>query len=358
MSWLDDQAKTEKPTPKRRTKVRSEGSVAKSADLNSAVVLTIASLMLIWFGARLFEGLMQIMRGLFREMGSTEIRIDALPTYLAHGSWQISLLLAPLFLGVMAAGLAVNIGQVGFKVTGKAAYPKLSRVSPIQGFKRLFSVRSFVELAKSLLKLAIIGGVVYLSIADKLDDVYSLSDMPVEVLAPIVGILLGRVFLIVSLSLLVIGALDFAYAKYEYEKSLKMTKEEVKEESRQSEGDPKVKSKIREIQFKSAFRRMMKRVPEADVVITNPTHLAVALRYDRAKSAAPVVVAKGARKVAERIKKIAQEHGIPIIENKPLAQVLFKTVDIGMEIPMDLYKAVAEVLAYVYRLKKKYFGVA
>ena len=137
-----------------------------------------------------------------------------------------------------------------------------------------------------------------------------------------------------------------------------MSKEEVKEEAKQAEGDPKIKSKIREIQFKTAYRRMMKKVPEADVIITNPIHLAVAIKYDRSKDNAPVVVAKGARKVAERIKAIAAEHNIPIVENKPLAQALFKTVEIGKQIPLELYKAVAEVLAYVYRLKKKYFGIA
>ena len=268
---MKDPSRTEKPTPKRREKARSEGNVAKSMELNSAVVLTAASLMLIWFGHDLFDGLALLTKSLLGQIGTMEVSIDSIPVLVISGFQKLLLLLAPLYIGVMVAGVAVNVGQVGFRVTPKAAYPKLSRMSPLQGLSRLFSPRSLVDLAKSILKLLVVGGVVYISISSKLPELQSLSGLPMEDLVAWVGALLGRVFLTVSLSLLVIGALDYVYAKYEYEQSLKMTKEEVKEESRQSEGDPKVKSKIREIQFKTAYRRMMKKVPEADVVITNPT---------------------------------------------------------------------------------------
>ena len=358
MSFLNDEGRTERATPRRREKARSEGSVSKSMELNSAAVLIGASLLLIWFGNYMMRGLEDMMRTIFRHSGSVEFTSSTLQPYLLSGMKSVGLLLAPILLGIMAVGVAVNVGQVGFRITPKAAYPKLSRLNPIQGLGRLFSVRSLVELAKNLLKLAVIGGVIYLTIAGQFDKLFSLLHMPIEALVSVVGQMLGRVFLMASLSLLLIGMIDFFYNRYEYEKSLKMTKEEVREESKQSEGDPLVKGKIREIMLKTSMARMMKKVPEADVVITNPIHLAVALKYDRQKSAAPLVLAKGARKVAERIKAIAAEHGIPIVENVPLAQALYKTVDIGQEIPVTLYKAVAEVLAYVYRLKRKFFGVA
>ncbi|HEY3295761.1 MAG TPA: flagellar biosynthesis protein FlhB [bacterium] len=355
---FQDPSKTEAPTPRRRAKAREEGNVARSMELNSAVVLVVSSLMLLWFGGQLTAGLKQIMISLFRHMGTMEITTGSLPVYMWMGMKAVAFLVAPIFLGIMVAGVAVNVGQVGFKITGKNAYPKFSRINPISGFQRLFTMRSLVELGKSLLKLAVIGGVVYLTIASQYGTIYNLSRIPVENLGIIVGKTVVRLFLVVSLSLIVIGILDYIYNRFEFEKSLKMTKEEVKEEARQSDGDPKVKGKIRETMFKNAYRRMMQKVPEADVVLANPIHLAVALKYDRTKGNAPIVVAKGARKVAERIKQIAREHDIPVIENPPLARALYKAVEIGDEIPADLYKAVAEVLAYVYRLKRKFFGVA
>jgi flagellar biosynthesis protein FlhB len=358
VSFLNDDSRTEKPTPRRRSKARNEGNVAKSVELNSAIMLVASSLMLMYTGSRITGGLREMMTGIFRAMGSVEITNDSLSTYLWMGMKSIGLMLAPLFLVMMTAGIVVNVGQVGFKVTAKAAYPKFSRINPLQGVKRLFSMHSLVELGKSLIKLALVGGIVYLTIASQFDRIYMLVHVPVSALIATVGDILTRLFVVVSFSLVGLGALDYLYNRWEYEKSLKMTKEEVKEEARQSEGDPQVKSKIREIMFKNSFRRMMKKLPEADVVIANPIHLAVALKYDRVRGGAPVVVAKGARKVAERIKAVAAEHGIPVIENPPLARALYKACEIGQEIPLEFYKAVAEVLAYVYRLKRKFFGVA
>jgi flagellar biosynthetic protein FlhB len=355
---FDKESKTEQPTPKRRNQARQDGGVARSQDLNSAIVLTIGSIMLIWSGSMMFSRMAEVMRAIFRESATTEITVDVLPIYLSQGIQAIAEILGPLFLGIMVAGFLVNVAQVGFKVSLKSAKPKLERMNPLKGFKRFFSVRSLVELAKSFLKLILIGGVIYLTIKGAADRIYSLTDVPIETLGGVMGSIMSHVFLMASLSLLIIGAADYVYQKYDFEQSLKMTKDEVKEESRQAEGDPKVKSKIREIQFRSALKRMMKAVPEADVVITNPTHLAIAIKYDREKAGAPVVLAKGQRKVAERIREIAFEHNIPIIENKPLAWALWKSVEIGEQIPVELYKAIAEVLAYVYRLKNKFFGVA
>lgn len=355
---MKDDSRSEPATPKRRSKARTEGSVAKSADLSSAVALLAAAIALSWFGAHLFGGLGDIMSLLLSQCGTLELSVDAAPQYLVRGFVVIAGLLAPLFLTVMVAGVAANIGQVGFKITPKVAYPKFSRINPFSGFARLFSPNSVVELLKSILKLVLVGVIVYVAIRGNLNTIYSLTQVPVSALGPTVGKLMVRIIMTAAVTLVMMGILDFFYRRYEHETSLKMTKEEVREESKEQEGDPRVKSKIREIMIKKSIQRMMKQVPQADVVITNPIHLAVALKYDRAKNVAPVVVAKGARKVAERIKEIARENNVPIIENKPLARALFKAVEIGEEIPLDLYKAVAEILAYVYRLKKKFFGVA
>jgi flagellar biosynthetic protein FlhB len=215
-----------------------------------------------------------------------------------------------------------------------------------------------VELGKSILKLVVVGLVVYLAIRAEVFRILELSALSPSALLIEIGSIAGLVALKASIVILVIALLDFAYTRYEYEKSLKMSKQEVKEEARQSEGDPQIKGKIRGLQMRAALRRMMRKLPQADVVITNPIHIAVALKYDNKKQHAPVVLAKGARLLAERIKEVAREHDIPIVENPPLAQALYYTVDIGQEIPVELYKAVAEILAFVYRLKRKYFGLA
>jgi flagellar biosynthetic protein FlhB len=355
---MKDDSRSEPATPKRRNKARSEGSVAKSMDLNSAVGLLIAAVAMSWFGGGMIEGLKGIMITLLSQCGTHEVTLADAPRYLLQGFIVIGGLLTPLFLAVMIGGVAVNIAQTGFKITPKVAYPKFNRINPVTGIGRLFSPNSVVELFKSILKIILVGSVVYIAIRNNLNLIYSLTELPADALGPAIAKLLLHILMTAAVTLIVLGIFDFFYRRYEHETSLKMTKEEVREESKEQEGDPRVKSKIREIMIKKTIQRMMKKVPEADVVITNPIHLAVALKYDRTKSAAPIVVAKGARKVAERIKEIAREHNVPIIENKPLARALFKAVEVGDEIPLDLYKAVAEILAYVYRLKKKFFGVA
>ena len=355
---FEKDSKTEKPTPKRRGQARQEGNVARSQDLNSAIVLSVGSIVLLWTGSMMFSEMAEVMKAIFKNSSTTEITIGIMPEYLAQGIQAIAKIVGPLFIGIIIAGLLVNIGQVGMKVSLKAAKPKFDRLNPLSGIKKLFSMKALIELPKSFLKLFIIGGVIYLTIMGSAELIYSLVEIPFENLSGNMGGLLGKVFLMAALSLLIIGILDYAYQKFDFEKSLKMTKDEVKEESKQAEGDPKVKGKIREIMFKTAFQRMMKSIPDADVVITNPIHLAIALKYDREKTGAPVVLAKGKRKVAEKIREIAIENNIPIVENKPLAWALWKAVQVGEAIPLDLYKAVAEVLAYVYRLKNKFFGVA
>lgn len=355
---FDRDARTEKPTPRRRQQAREKGSVARSQDLNSAVLLLGAAMTLTWFGGGIVQGLGVILKRLLTAAGQTDLSVNGAHDLITLEMIEVGKVILPFLMVLMLIGALVNVTQVGFHVSWKAAEPQWSRLNPISGFGRFFSVRALVELGKSLLKLFVVGLVLYLALESASLETPWLFYLPHERVIPEMGRLLDDLFRAAAFALLIIGLLDFFFQRYDHEKSIMMTKDEVKDEAKQQEGDPKVKGKIRELMIRSTLKRMMKSVPQADVVITNPTHIAVAIKYDRGEDSAPVVVAKGARKVAERIKELAAENGVPIVENKPLARALFKSVDIGMEIPVELYKAVAEVLAYVYRIKNKFFGVA
>ena len=355
---MADVDKTEKPTPRRKQKARSEGSVAQSKEINSGVLLLASTVGILLFGAGMATGLGDVARLLLRSAGQISLTPDSIPLYLWKGGIFLLAVLLPFYGVIMIAGILANLVQVGFLITLKPLKPRLSRLSPMTGLKRLASPRALVDFAKSVLKLIVVGLVVYLAIRAEFQRILELSNLPLTSLLGEIGRLSSLIFLKAAIAVLFIAAFDYAYAKHEHIKSIKMSKQEVRDEVRQSEGDPQIKSKIRGIQFKAALRRMMKKVPQADVVITNPVHVAVALKYDNKKHQAPVVVAKGARRLAERIKEVAREHDIPIVENPPLAQALYKTVEIGREIPIELYRTVAEILAYVYRLKRKYFGLA
>ncbi|MCK4788040.1 MAG: EscU/YscU/HrcU family type III secretion system export apparatus switch protein, partial [Desulfobacteraceae bacterium] len=258
---------------------------------------------------------------------------------------------------VMAAGVIVaalsNFLQVGVMFTLEPVIPKFSKISPLKGLGRLFSKQSFMELFKSVAKLAIVGVIAYWTVKGEMDRFLDLGGMGVAAIALYILKVILKIFLRVCVVMVFLAVLDYAFQKWQFEQQLKMTKHEVKEEFKRSEGDPLIKSRIRRIQLEMARRRMMQEVPKADVVVTNPVRLALAIRYDRAVMNAPEVVAKGSELVAERIKALAKKHDIPIVENKGLAQDLYRMVEIGSEIPSALFQAVAEVLAYVYRLKGK-----
>ncbi|MBL0061198.1 MAG: flagellar biosynthesis protein FlhB [bacterium] len=355
---FDRDSRTEAPSPRRRQQAREKGSVARSQDLNSAVLLLGAAMTLSFIGAGMIDGLGEILKSLIRQAGTVKFDDASTAILIRRQVFAVAKILLPFLLTIMIIGVLVNVTQVGFHISWKAAAPKWERLNPITGFQRFFSVRSLVELGKSILKLLFVGLALYFTLQTASLQTPWMFFMPTNQIIGEMGRLLNDLFFAAAMALLAIGLADLFYQRWDHEQSLKMTKEEVKEEAKQQEGDPKVKGKIRELMIRSSLKRMMKSVPEADVVITNPVHLAVAIKYDRAQNSAPIVVAKGARKVAERIKEIAAENGVPIVENKPLARALFKSVDIGMERPVDLYKAVAEVLAYVYRIKNKFFGVA
>ena len=272
---------------------------------------------------------------------------------MAAGCIKLAAMLAPLLLSLLVVGVLINIIQTGFLFTTKVIMPKLSKLNPFTGFSRIFSTRGLMELAKNIIKIAVVGLVAYWTIKADFEDFIPLLDMQVGQIVTFLGMLVFKVAISTGLMILVIALLDFIWVKYKYIKDLRMSKQEVKEEHRQSEGPPEVKAKMKRVQFQQAMNRMMRDVPSAEVVITNPTHYAVALRYDNETMDAPIMVAKGARKLAEKIKKIATENDIPIVENKPLARSLYQSANIGQMIQPEFFAAVAEVLAFVYNMKSR-----
>jgi flagellar biosynthetic protein FlhB len=356
MAEAQFQEKTEKATPKRRQEARRKGQVARSRELVSVAVLGAGLLMFYFYGSYLVE---QLGRGLSTGMVelATQARQDAdMVTWLWHAAGNYLRLTLPLLAALVVAAVLTNLLQVGFVWSTEPITPKLSKLDPLQGARRLVSRQALAELAKSLGKIAVVGWVSYRTLKGEFDNLLPLSLMSSSQIGAYVG---GAVLKIMQRgfwAMLVLALLDYAFQRWEYERNLKMTKQEVKEEHKQSEGDPLVKGRIRSLQRTMARKRMMAEVPKADVVITNPEHVAVALRYDPTNMPAPTVVAKGAGFLAQRIKAIAQDNKVPLVEDRPLAQNLYRSADVGEEIPVALYQAVAEVLAHVYRLQGKASG--
>jgi flagellar biosynthetic protein FlhB len=353
MAEQTDQEKTEQATSKRRQDAREKGQVAKSREMASVAVLG-ACLVYFYFGASaLTARLMEMMRSSFRKSGQMTISIDNIQTLLTDLVYQTFALLVPFLLVAVVAGFTVNILQVGILFSMEALTPKYSKIDPMKGLQRLFSLRSLVELVKNILKIAIVGFVAYLTISGESSKLLPLVDLGAN---DILGYMGGVSFKILSSTcwvLVILAVLDYGYQKWEHEKSLKMSIKEIKEENKQTEGDPLIKGRIKRLQREMARKRMMAAVPKADVVITNPTHLAVAIRYESETMNAPCVVAKGADFLAEKIKEIARGSGVPIVENKAVAQVLYKMIAVEQAIPVNLYKAIAEILAHVYSLKRR-----
>ena len=352
MPERNDQERTERATPKKRAQARRKGQVAQSREISSAAILIGATAVFYFWGSNMVGRFTEFMHRFYQNIGTMDMQQSALPVLFWQITQQVFWMLLPLLAVIVLAALAANVAQVGFLVIEEPFAFKFSKLNPLEGVKRLFSLRSLVELVKSLLKMAFVGLVAFAMVKRQAGVMPSLMDVGVIGILGFFGQVALGVCAYTCLAMIVLAALDYAFQRWQHEKDLRMTKQEVKDEFKQTEGDPKIKSRIRAIQLEMARRRMMEQVPEATVVITNPTHLAVALKFDAASMSAPQVVAKGAGYVAERIRALAAEHGVPIVEQKPLARSLFKGVDIGAYIPADLYQAVAEILAYVYRLRE------
>lgn len=347
------QEKTEKATPKKRQESRKKGQVAKSADINAALVLFVSVLFLAFMGSWMGERLLHLFTHSLDKKLLYDVTETSIPKLFWELSMEVAVILAPVMIAAMFAGVLGNYLQVGFLLSTEAIQMKLERINPLSGFKRIYSVRALVELTKSLLKILLIGGVTFFILWIERDVYLRMSLVSIESSLPVFGGLAIKMGFAASIVLLFLAFLDYMYQKYDFEKNIRMSKQDIKDEYKKSEGDPKIKGKIKEKQRQMAMRRMMQEVPKADVIITNPTHYAICLKYDDSGMDAPVVVAKGVDLIAQKIKEIGKEHEVVTVENKPLARTLYARVDIGQVIPEDLFKAVAEILAFVYRIKKK-----
>lgn len=346
--------KTEKATPKKRQDARKKGQVLQSREISSALVLMLVFVTLRIFGGYIYSELVQFTKrvmvvyprdyNFYMPDVLIKIFIDAVTVFFK--------VTAPILAVALIGGLIAGYAQIGFLFTMETLKFKFSRINPVSGFKRIFSARGLVELAKSILKITIIGYVSYQYLNSQKENVIKLMDMDVIGIGAFIGLTSLNVAIRICFVLIILSLFDYAYQWWEYEKNLKMTKQEVKEEYKQTEGNPEIKSKIKQKQRQMSMRRMMQEVPKADVIITNPTHYACAIKYDASVSDAPMLLAKGQDYIAQRIKEIAKESKVEIVENKVLARTIYDTVDIGKAIPPDLYQAVAEILAFVYSLKE------
>jgi len=350
---MADFERTEKATPKRRSEARKKGQVAKSREVTSVMVLLSGLLALFLLGSYYYGQLSTLMIKSFGQIGTIGVSPENIQVLQNQWLASVGLILAP-FLGVVVVVSVVsNYVQVGGVWSWELIKPDPAKVFSLQGFRRIFSLQSLMELLKSIGKILIVGGMAYYTIKKELPNILPLMEEEIGSISRYIFAVSRDIFLNTVLVMVLLAGLDYIFQRWSYEKGLRMSKQEIKDEGKQAEGDPLVKARMRSMQRDIARRRMMAEVPKADVIITNPTHIAVALLYISGEMDAPKVVAKGAGFVAEKIKTIGQEHEVPILENKPLAQILFKTVEIGQMIPAALYHLVADVLAFVYRMKKK-----
>ncbi len=351
--------KTEEPTSKKLTDARNDGKVAKSKELDNAVGLLLLFVLLQVMMSYVGNGLIGLFDAFygriseFVSLNKSGLTGRAVSQILQESIIEMLLIVLPFFAAGFLAMIAINILQVKWKVTTKPLKPNFGKFNPINGMKRLFSKDSLIELIKSLAKIILICWVAYSSIKDNSRNLLLLYDMSLMQAVMLTGSVVINTGMKISMAYFVIAILDYIYQKWKFKDDLKMTKQEVKDEYKNTEGDPQIKGKQRQRMREASQRRMMQDVPNADVVITNPTHYAVALKYDAQKAEAPIVLAKGTDYLALQIKEKAKEAKVEIVENKPLARMLYANVEIGEEIPPELYQTVAEILAAVYRMKNR-----
>lgn len=351
--------KTEPATAKKLNDARKEGQVAKSREIaNGLGLLGLFLLLKLWVGnmgtqfinvfAEFYNRIPDIVTFWHGDVPQNDTRIVFREMLL-----RVLVIAAPVLLVGVVISIVSEVPQVGWKPTGKPLQPKMNKLSPASGFKKIFSASSLVELVKAIAKIVLIGYICYNELKDKWTVLFDLYDMSLMQAIALIGEIVTDLGIKISVFYMVLAAVDFIYQKFKFNKDMKMTKQEVKDEYKEQEGDPQVKGKIRGKMREASQRRMMQNLPQADVVITNPTHYAVAIKYDPDVSEAPLVIAKGEDYLAAKIKEIARENHIEIVENKPLARMLYANVDVGQAIPPELYQAVAEVLAFVYHLQGK-----
>ncbi|WP_445488227.1 flagellar biosynthesis protein FlhB [Niallia sp. 03133] len=345
--------KTEKATPKKRNDTRKKGQVAKSQDVNTAIVMLGVFAVLHFTGGNMMKEFVALMNYSFQEFMLMELSEGNIKDIFLQIIKEMALLLSPILIAAVAAGLLANYMQVGVLFTVEPIQFKLEKINPISGVKRIFSLRSIIELLKSILKISIIGVVTFSILWSQFSELLVLSHKSVYDALITLAKLTIQMGLYASGSLLFLSLLDYLFQRYDYEKNIRMSKQDIKDEYKNMEGDPLIKSKIKQRQREMAMRRMMQEIPKADVVITNPTHYAIALKYEEDKYDAPYVIAKGIDFVAQKIKLIAKENDVVMVENRPLARALYSQVEVGDTVPEEFFKTVAEIIAFVYRTRNE-----
>ncbi|HEX9023547.1 MAG TPA: flagellar biosynthesis protein FlhB [Geobacteraceae bacterium] len=353
MSDVDKQSKTEQPTGKRRSDAEKKSGPPRSRELTSTLALMAAFMFLYWGGSAMCARIKECCRDFLGNAGTYALNQGEIHTLLLKVMGTLAYALGPFLLAMMMAGVAVTVCQGGWSFSTERITFNPGRLNPVGGVKKMFNVDALAETFKSFLKLAIVTYVAYHTLKGESEGVLLLGGGDIAEIIDAFARIAFRLVVHIVGTLLVLGALDYLFVRWRFTQNIKMTKQEVKDENRESEGDPQVKRKMRSIQIERARKRYSRIIPEADVVITNPTHFAVALKYDRTRMGAPVVIAKGADYLAQKIKEIARKNNVMMVENRFLARELFAQVKEGQEIPETLYAAVAEILAYVYGLKGK-----
>ncbi|MBD7909831.1 MULTISPECIES: fused FliR family export protein/FlhB family type III secretion system protein [Clostridium] len=344
--------KTEEATPKKKNEARKKGQIARSKDVGLAITMLACTMIIIMFSGMIVVGLKDYMQLTLQSGILEDLDVVSVKYIFIDLIWKSFKAILPVAVPIMIAGVVGSLMQTGFIITGEPLKPSLSKLNPISGLKNMFSKKSVADLVKNLIVVSIVGLISYKYVMNNYNSILQISSSYLPSLGKDLLKLFSGLFIQISIVLIIIAAADYFIQLRFYNKDMKMTKQEIKEEYKQMEGDPQIKSKIKQKQREMATRRMMSSVPDATVVITNPTHLAIAIKYEDGVTEAPKVVAKGADLVALKIKEIAKENNVPIMENKPLARMIYGQVEIDQEIPQDMYQAVAEVLAMVYKLNK------
>lgn len=351
----ESEGRTEKATSKKREDAREKGQVAKSKDLETAVLIVTFCIAMALLGSSMLEAIKEYLIANIEHIGQLAhyTSDQAITSILTEGILALLKISLPIWGILMVIAFIICFIQVRYKFTLQPMKPKFSKMNPLNGLKRIISKDTVITLVLAMAKVSVLGMIAITIIKGKIPTFLLLYQLPLTVSLKFIGNAVLELGYWVGGAFLVLSLLDYVYQRYKHEESIKMTKQEIKEEYKNAEGDPQIKSKIKQKMRAASMQRMMQSIPEADVIITNPTHFAVAIQYDEAKGMAPVVVAKGVDYVAKQIKEKAKEHQIEIVENRPLARALYYTVEVNKEIPPELYSAVAEVLAFVYNLQNK-----
>jgi flagellar biosynthetic protein FlhB len=346
--------KSEEPTPHRLREAREKGQVAKSREITVAFVLLLSYFLFNYLGEYMWQNLTEMARVIFQLIpDATNFNLSFAGYVLLLGLRAFAMVVLPIFAIVFISTFLAEAMQTGFLFSFDPLTPKIEKLNPIEGFKKMFSLQGLVELVKSLIKIIIVFYIAWYAAKEELPYVVILIEAQPWDAIVLGGSIAYKIAIRVGLFYIAVALLDYLYRRWEYMRNLKMTRQEVKEEYKRLEGDPMVKQRMRDLQRQVAQQRMMSAVPQADVVVTNPTHIAVALKYKVAEMKAPLVLAKGERKIAEEIRRIAEEREVSIVENEPLARSIYRTTRLNQEVPPELYQAIAEVLAYVYKIKRE-----